>query len=289
MAFIHSIWTKPMIVNSRNMEFKKQLLVYVFTSATSAAYIKHFGLPINLYADGFGQDLLDFIPYDNVYNLKIPDNIPPQFWACGKFLALEKMQLGDIHIDGDVFLKKETLLNSICDNSYDFVVQSIEDDTETLMNYYLDVNKLCNLYNVKTNSCHFTEYAKSYNCGVIGFFNEELKHKYLTEYFNTLKSIMQTPTVLNEIINKKTYVPDLVLEQQFLYELSAEYKCHNILGDSTTMYENAISLGYQHILGEYKIKLLPEIINELNYIDPDLCKKALRTTKYIEDMSGYIK
>lgn len=280
MHFVHSLWTKPLIANRRNIEFKTALLTTILCNATSVAWITHLGGKINLYADGMGRDMLDFLPYDNIYELKVPVHIPVCTWACGKFLALEKMELGDVHIDGDVFLKSNKLLELCSDNSYDMVVQSIENDKTTLKKYYSNVRNLLIKNNIQTKTCSLEE-SPSYNCGTIGFFNNELKQKYLVEYFTTLNNIINNKVLLLDLNKNLDAIPDLILEQQFLYELSRPYKVNNLLGDAETMYENAIELNYQHILGGFKENQLNNIIDELKYVDENLHKKTMKQINYL--------
>ena len=280
MHFVHSLWTKPLIVNRRNIDFKTSLLTTILCNATSAAWINHLGGKINLYTDGFGWDMLDFLPYDNIIDLKVPVHIPTCTWACGKFLTLEQMPLGDVHIDGDVFLKSDKLIELCSDNSYDMVVQSIENDKTTLRKYYSKVRSILVKNNIKAPSCSLEE-SSSYNCGTIGFFNNELKHKYLVEYFTTLNNIINNKQCLLELNKDLNAIPDLILEQQFLYELAAPYKVNNLLGDTETMYDNAIKLNYQHILGGFKENQLNNIIEELKFVDEKIYKNTMKHVNFL--------
>ena len=49
MHFVHSLWSKPLIVNRRNVEFKTSLLTTILCNATSVAWVNHLGAKINLY------------------------------------------------------------------------------------------------------------------------------------------------------------------------------------------------------------------------------------------------
>ena len=280
MHFVHSIWCKPLIANRRNIEFRTSLLTTILCNATSVAWINHLGGKINLYTDEIGKAFLSFLPYDNIYDLNVPIHIPTCSWACGKFLALEKMPLGDVHIDGDVFLKSNKLIEMCQDNSYDLVIQSIENDMYTLKKYYSNIRQLLIKNDVKTKYCSLNE-MPSYNCGTVGFFNEELKQKYLVEYFTTLNNIINNKKLLNALNKDLEAIPDLILEQQFLYELAKEYNVNNLLGDANTMYDNAIKLNYQHILGGFKENQLPQIIHELKYVDENIYKETMKQVNFL--------
>lgn len=280
MHFVHSLWSKPLIVSRRNVALQRAILVNIFSAAASYAWIKHNGGKMDLYCDGFSKDTLEFIPYDHIYELKVPNNVPTACWAVGKFLTLEKMELGDVHIDNDVYIKGDEIFNKVLDTSYDVVVQSTEDDKTVQHDYYDNIRTLFNNYNIKPLYCTIDD-SISYNCGTIGFNNQELKMKYLKEYFYTLNQIIHNKDVVNILKNDKNSVPDLVLEQQFLYELSRDYKVNNLLGTSDELYDNALKYNYQHVLGGYKEEAINSIINELKYVDEDLFRKAMKQASYL--------
>jgi hypothetical protein len=269
-----------MITKRRNAEFVNNILVTTYCNATSVAWLKHLGANVDLYSDGLGSDMLEYLPYDNIYPLKVPTNMLTNIWACGKFLALEKMPLGDVHIDGDVFIKSDKLIDLITCPNYDMVVQSIEDGATTLTKYYTATRNILIDNNIQTKSCSILE-APSFNCGTIGFYNQELKNKYLTEYFFAVKNILKNRHCIDDITANPDIIPDLVLEQQFLYELAKDYKVNNLLGNTDTAYIKAIELGYQHILGGFKLQQLNQIINELKYVDFELYNKTVKHIKYL--------
>lgn len=278
---VHSFWTKPMIRNRRDINFIKGIELNTFSFACSAAWVIASGGKVNLYADGFATDLLDFIPYDNIYKLTVPAHIPVCSWACGKFFALEQMPLGDVHIDGDVYLKDSKLIESVLDGTdYDCVVQSIEDDREVLLKYYDSARKVMMDYKISTAQCSL-KYSPSYNCGTVGFFNQELKDKYLVEYFTTLNNIIHSSGCVKAFNDDPMAVPDLIMEQQFLYELAKPYRVHNLLGNSDTMYQTAVDIHYQHVLGRFKEQQINQIKTELAYVNPDLYKKAVKAVSYL--------
>ena len=96
MHFVHSLWTKPLIVNRRNINFKTSLITTILCNATSVAWLTHLGAKINLYADGFGRDLLDFLPYDNIYELKVPVFVAESPLTCvveGTGILLDNVHL----------------------------------------------------------------------------------------------------------------------------------------------------------------------------------------------------
>ena len=71
------------------------------------------------------------------------------------------------------------------------------------------------------------------------------------------------------------------MEQQFLYELAKPYKVNNLLGDAETMYNNAIKLNYQHILGGFKEQQLNNIMDELKYVDETIYKDTMKHINFL--------
>lgn len=280
MALVHSLWTKPMLKNSRGEQLQKQIETTVWCSASSVAYAKKHNEEIHLYADGLGRDLLSFLPYDDVKVLDVPDNIPTEFWAAGKFFALADMNLGDIHVDNDVFLKTPELIselkNGLSEN--DLIVQSIEDSWQVLNSYY----KMCRDV-VKLNGIEFfnhleADYSPAYNCGVVGFNDEEFKRLYLDSYINNICQIYSNPKAMDLIRNNENVWMDLLCEQQHLYNLAEmyDYKVYNLLGTGDEVFERSVALGYQHLLGPEKWILLDDIKVQLENLNPEIYKAALR-------------
>lgn len=280
MALVHSLWTKPMLKNTRGENTKKQIETTVWCSASSVAYAKKNNEEIHLYADGLGRDLLSFLPYDEIKSLDIPDDVPTEFWAVGKFYALEKMNIGDIHIDNDVFLKTPELIAEIKQGlkENDLIVQSIEDSWEVLNSYY----KLCRDV-IKQNNIEFinglnADYSPAYNCGLVAFNNEELKRIYLESYFYSIKEIGSSSTAMNMIRNNNSVWMDLLCEQQHLYNLAEinDFKVYNLLGTGDEIYERAVNLGYQHLLGSEKWESLEEIKLQLFNLNKDIYKLTIK-------------
>lgn len=280
MALVHSLWTKPMIKSSRGEQLLKQIETTVWCTASSVAYAKKHNEEIHLYADGLGRDLLSFLPYDDVKVLEVPDNVPTEFWAAGKFFALADMNIGDIHIDNDVFLKTPELIaelkNGLSEN--DLIVQSIEDSWQVLNSYY----KMCRDV-VKLNGIEFfnhlkADYSPAYNCGVVGFNDEEFKRLYLDSYINNICQIYSNPKAMDMIRNNENVWMDLLCEQQHLYNLAEmyDYKVYNLLGTGDEVFGRSVTLGYQHLLGPEKWILLDDIKEQLENLNPEIYTAALR-------------
>ena len=271
MALVHSLWTAPMLNNERGQASRKQIVTTLFCFASSVVYAKRLGEDIHLYADDFGRKLLDFLPYDKIDTLDIPADFPTDFWAAGKFFALQKMQLGDIHIDGDVFLKTPELMEVINNRMLisDLIVQSIENSWTCENEYYINcVNVIKDNGIVLPDNLPYI--APAYNCGLVGLNNAVLKEKYLQRYFKSVDIIKNHPTALEQIRSNKETWMDLLIEQQHLFSLSKGYKVCNLLGSGEDAYINARILGYQHLLGDEKWEQIDLIKKQLYLRDREI-------------------
>lgn len=282
MALVHSLWTAPMLNNERGQASNKQILSAIWCYASSVAYARKNNAEIHLYADDYARELLGFLPYDNIYPLEVPEWIPTDFWAAGKFSALQKMSLGDIHIDGDVFIKTSKLCdileNSI--DSADLIVQSQENSWVYENEFYINCLRIIRDYNIDVNG--LPEYSPAWNCGLVCFCNEELKQKYINHYYSCVQRVSETSGALEKIReNKETWL-DLLFEQQHLYTLSQDYKVCNLLGVGKAVSINAYRLGYQHLIGPEKWIYINKTKNQLYNLDKDIYNNVINQLNKME-------
>lgn len=257
VQLVHSFYTRYLD--------EKSFFIHCLCFVLSCIYAKKSGFLINLHTDKRGYEYLNMCPYDNIFvDLDDIDLPAPKLFAAVKFKVMEKYPLGVIHIDGDVFLKKQELQDLIKFNEYDVIVQSIEapplygggwkESASTLYRCeYPDwANRECNIM---------------FNCGVVGINNPELKKLYFDTYWD-----MYGQYCKNGII--KPSVPDLVIEQQFLYDICKnkkyKFKC---LIDGNHPSKSANKIGYQHLLGNSKNKEYLQIIKKIKELDVNIYQK----------------
>lgn len=286
MALVHSLWTAPMLAKQRGVQTQQQIESTIWCYASSVAYARRNGECINLYTDHFGRELLGFLPYNRIYNLGMPDNYPTEFWAAGKFFALEQMQLGDIHIDGDVFLKTPELMDMIHGSlaESDLIVQSLENEWTYDNEYYINCLNVIRDNNI-TLPNNPDYYSPAWNCGLVGFNNDELKHKYIQHYAYSVEAIISSESAMKQIRSNNETWMDLLIEQQHLYYLSKDYVVCNLLGSGDEAYENSRELGYQHLLGTDKWEQLDQIKKQLYYLDREiyyLTLKQIQSCKIVQ-------
>lgn len=281
ISFVHTFWTKPALNDRWNVDKIDQIVKNIWYYTLSTVYVKLLGHNIELHTDDFGMKCLDHIPYDKIHLTlnTIPNYIKPYSWAFGKFWALQYCPLNSAHIDGDVFVKSIKCLDKIygyINEGCDGVFQNTEHGCTPNYPIYGDTVKLLS-------TLRYPEWAErsgtnAYNTGFCLFNNENYKNEFLTEYFRCHKDCGSNATIEQLCNLNKHECPDLVIEQQFMYDL-AHHKNLKIgtLLKFDTMHSDAVNIGYQHIIGkrkydEYNINKCTTILLRLN---PELYTKTL--------------
>lgn len=236
MKLFHSLWTKPS---------GKYLLDSLWFYGLSLAYLKRLGVEVNLHADSLSAKLLKGLPYSEVKLTldNIPEDFPTLHWAAGKFYAQQAEELGNIHIDGDVFIKKQECLDRFYTDK-DIIVQSSEDN----WSQSIEINYMTDMFQKAGVPVRCK--SSGLNCGVIGFNNAKVKEQYIKDYF---ESVYKLQAYLQEHPDCFSYfcTPDLIAEQRHLFELTKDgYSYHSILEGFTydNICSNAKKLGYLHLL-----------------------------------------
>lgn len=293
IVFIHTNWTKPALNSRWNIDSFDQILNNIWYYSLSTAYLKKIGQRIELHTDDFGEKCLNHIPYDKI-NLtlnSIPTSIKPYIWAFGKFWALNQCPLNTVHIDADVFIKSNKCINklhSLLENS-DAVFQCHE--------FVTNINDWpYPIYKSATDAIAPLRYPKwanvngqdAYNTGLIIFNNVKYKTKFINEYFNNANECSVISDIVKTCENNAFICPDLVIEQQFIFDM-ANYKNYNIglLINWPDCKNSANEIGYQHVIGKEKY----------NSVNMDRCKQVLfsidrvlydKTVKKCKEIESYL-
>lgn len=280
MKFVHTFWSKPLKQN-RFGDFENNLKVILSNYALSAGLCKLFGYEIVLFTDSYGKELLDFIPYDNINIVDYLDDENICFSAMMKFEALKYIDLGDVIIDGDIFIYNRDIFDIIEKNNSDILVSFVEPLTITLFNqnnllsfsemiYLFQDKEFC--YGLKPpvnfNDIYYT------NTSLIKINNQELKELYVNQYiynYNLLKDI-----------HFKYSWPDIFVEQYFLRKL-----CEN----NNFNYDTVIK-DYGLVTEEKKegfIHLANNKRNKINFVEENLKNISLELyNNYIQRYNDQI-
>lgn len=298
MNFYHVYWSKP--ANNKRWDIgHKQIIGNLWLYSLSVAYLKRLGQTIDLYTDTEGKKLLGHLPYDNIYTVldDIPTDTPDCCWAYGKIFSLPYVNIGDIYIDGDVFIKSEKCINKLKEHiKYDGYFGGLEcpdqipfnmDETDDRYhfhkmckeNIYWDHNAWICTYDFPNDIPVYGKYAC--NGGVIIFNNEEYKHKFIESYEYMLSQIKNDNSFLELYKTDKKLCVDLIFEQRFLYELGKNYKMgflldYNNRGEDLKLTPQADEIGFQHIICPIKYSFIDKYKHILKNIDKDIYEKTMQ-------------
>jgi hypothetical protein len=270
---VYSFWTGPALGENPRWKENGQLLKNVNLYTLSVLFLKDHFKEIVLYTDTLGASLLKFLPFTEV-NVCLDDvSSDDRIWVKGKFIAFEKEKKPFIHIDGDVLITKETALRKIKDFKEDVIVQGYDHDFNRhylgQLDYYeqfFDIERL--------------DY--SFNMGVIGFKDMDLKNEYM-------KSVRKWLKVYNKEENFRLcdqfYEPCIMIEQYNLTNLlyKKEIEPFKLLDDKIldTDVEYCNEIGYVHLTGlqKYGVHYQNMVNRRLNENFPryyDLLQKTLK-------------
>lgn len=280
MEFSHAFWAKPLKENKFNENFELSLQTTLLDFALSVAFIHKFNNKITLYADKEGSELLSFIDYDKVVILDVPEDLPKHFAASVKFIALKKMQLNEILIDGDILLRKPDIYDIIRNKKDDVIYSVFEENTgilaqEEYVKYYTKLMDKLKDADFEEPYHNFTlEDIVFPNTSILKFNSELAKGEYIKQYEKHIE--------LLKSIDFEGLWPDLIIEQYFL-KLCCDY--HNfsnspILYDFIHNEEKALEIGFSH-LGPMKYKYNTMARMELYFADKKLFDGVLKKYKEI--------
>lgn len=258
-----SWWTKPC------SQIWENLTCYTL----SLSYAKQGGAYCVLYTDKIGAELVKNLPYDEVhviFDTEIPEWHNPKLFAVSKFIAYQHEPLGSIHIDGDVFLMRKSLIDYIANADFDVMTQHDEavSPYTTIWNM-----KLCSILGTDLLG-KYEDYKGCWNCGIVCIKNQELKDKYISEYFRLAKKFSEMYPTHKDTWNE-CLVPDVILEQCVLTYLSQDYKSEQLIAEPTNgencyfSYSDAKKKGYCHYFCNSKIHYNYQIVDKLKERNED--------------------
>lgn len=246
MIFANSFWSKPLL-NNKFDTFENSLFINMFSFTMSAEMVRAFGHDIVLYTDNYGKELLSIAPYSDIVVLDIPEDASEHFAAQIKFEALKRMELGQIHIDGDIFLWKQGIYDIIERADDDILYAAYE-----INNYLTEKDPLYWKYDKMLKKLSVINYEQPYrlpsmneinwpNTSIIKINSQELKDDYISQYEHH-KAKLQG-------IDFENTWPDIIIEQYFLELLckSKNYTTKEALENFRGNEQKAIDLGLMHL------------------------------------------
>lgn len=301
MNFYHVHCSIPIEQNRWGFNINEHNKITILFYSLSVAYIKRLGCTIDLYTDTNGKKLLGHLPYDNIYVVldDMNRNIPLTNWAAGKMFAMKYTKLGEVYIDGDVFIKSEKCLNAISKNikfdaffagqenpkqlPYGIAYSNLDDDSQLKRNLYeyiyYDFNVL--LENIEF-PCSIPKYGQNaYNGGLIVFNNQQYKDEFLNAYDYMIDKIINTDFIDIKITEPPYVCFDLITEQRFLYEIGKNYNVGLLLDywdrdkETWALNNQCNKLGFQHVLGREKRFVIDKVKKVLKHINYDIYERSI--------------
>lgn len=290
MRFVHTFWSKPFLKGYFN-KYQTLLPVILTDYAYSVGCVKEFGHSIKLFTDKFGAELLGYIPYDEVVIFDDLENENVNFAAQIKFKALEKMELDEILVDGDLFLQNEWCFNHIGSLCSDVVYSFDEPESYTLQEetakpkYDAMLAMLIAHNDEFDNTYRISNYDTKYywhNTSLLKFNSEALKKEYVRQYWKN-KSILE---------NEELPIwPDIWIEQKnltFLTERESFTCCPVVYGyPNAVCNDYCVLIGFAH-LGSAKASFTDLLLTRLKTLSPVLYKltqnqiEKYKNKKYID-------
>lgn len=277
LRLMHSFSCRPMAIDCYGVDRLSKLVGGVWFSALSVAYALRSGADIVLHTDTLGASLLGHLPYSEIHLTldSMPDDIHPRFWAAGKIFALQAEEPGTVHIDGDVFIKRASLVDDIAAPGWDFIAQSVEDESSRHC-YEMEVP----VFAPDAGACHsrgfhFETYG-AYNTGVIGFRDRALRDEFCSTYVTLAKHFSRlSRRMLDE---NPVQTPDIMLEQRFVMQLCARHgsRVKLVLPHYGLWGDTAAAIGYQHIVTAAKYNLVGKVKETLARVSPEIHQSTLK-------------
>lgn len=247
----------------------------------SVDYVNRIGQSIDLHTDSFGATVFDCLPYSKIHvTLNELEDLNERFWSAGKIVAIRESELGTLHIDGDVFLKKESIIPMLDMKEYDCIVQ-MEERHKIFMDSYSDVLPMFANADIKAHGFDY-ELKSALNAGILGFNNQKLKDDFVKGFFEMIEQCFNNQefmSLLKYDLDKKIE-PNVVLEQYYLKGLCETdgYKIKNLLetksenfdDDSADVNRQADEIGFCHAWGSSKYLIIEQIKDILTERNPKL-------------------
>lgn len=184
---MHSLSTRPLLVNCYGIDGLKRLLTQAAYFALSVAYLKRSGQTVVLHTDTLGMAVLGHLPYDELHLTldAMPRDINPRFWAASKFVALSHETAPCVHIDGDVFIKSGELAERIARELAGVDVLFQGRDAAVMYSLERPLFEKEEVF-CKEHYC-IPDGRDAYNTGLMGFGNVETLRLIVGNYLETVR------------------------------------------------------------------------------------------------------
>lgn len=256
--FAHVFWSKPTLLDFKNARWSigNQYEQTLALSALSLACLKALGQEVVLYTDTKGAELLSELGYDRVYNIFDNLNVPNDFWAAGKIMALQNEPLDSCIIDNDLFLYDGSLVDKIADSN----VLSSHKEKTTAYKQLIELGQ-----QIFPHFSGANEYSS--NTGILKLNDFRLKQMFISAYFSCMNKL-NNPDILAQLksVGKGAFCADLLCEQ---------FNFHKICKPEYLVKINNVK-GFVHLISFEKYLKMPLVLNILKEQFPDYYDLVIR-------------
>ena len=233
----------------------------LYMTALSVLYAHVWYSDIELFVDSTAYPYLYMLPC-KVTLMEIPQD--KDLWMKSKIHAMAMQDKPFVHLDTDVFITKKI--------KFDFKDCMLERKEASYQRHYKQQVKFFSKYTKHIQHWH-SELGYSFNCGVLGFADMNLRNDFLDAYYQ-LEHIYNDNRGAFKPLKQMGYEPCIVLEQYNLACLLQKKDINpklmlpfNAIDKQT---KHAQSIGYNHLFGitKYKKNIVIEIEHQLYKIFP---------------------
>ncbi len=259
--FAHVFWSKPTLLNFKQARWNvgNQYELTLALSALSLACLKAMGQEVVLYTDTKGAELLKDLGYNRIYNIFDNLNVPNDFWAAGKIMALQNEPLDSCIIDNDLFLYDGELVDKLSENS--IICSHLESTAAYKQIIELGQNAFSHLKGAN-------EYSS--NTGFLKVEEFRLKQMFISAYFSCMKALNK-PDLLAKLkdIGKGAFCVDLLCEQFNFHKICKPKHLVKVPADNTQV------KGFTHLISFEKYLKIPLVLDILKKDFPDYYQKVM--------------
>ena len=256
---IFSLNAYPLMNNRWSQGNRFQETVYM--TALSILYAHMWYDDVELFVDKTAYPFLYMLPC-KVTLIDIPQD--KDLWMKSKIHAISAQTKPFVHLDTDVFITKRI--------KFDFKDCILERKEASYERHYKQQVKFFSQFT--NHIAHWDDaLGYSYNCGVLGFANMNLKNDFVDAYYR-LEHVYNDQRQAFGALKQIGYEPCIVLEQ---YNLACLLNHAGIRPKLMLPYnavkeqiKHAQEIGYNHLYGitKYKKNIVEEIQQQLQHIFP---------------------
>lgn len=256
---IYSLDVHPIMNNRWKMGNKSTETIYM--TALSILYSHLWYSDIELYVDEMAYKFLYMLPCKVI---QVAKNENEELWMKSKINAMMQQTKPFVHLDTDVLIRRKI------DFSFsDILLERSEQDYATHYRPQVD------FFNQYTQNLPYWDHdlGYTYNCGILGFNNLELRDQFVSAYYDLEKIYLENREAFI-VLKEQGQEPCILIEQ---YTLAALLNHNNISPSLLLKGENIIEqgknadeMGYSHFHGtkKYEKYIVDEIELRLSKIFP---------------------